>query len=130
MPTGLTRDAGWQIGVSRTLPHPPAAVWDFLTGPAGLAHWLGPGATLPTEVGARYATDGDGPSGELRGYRPGERVRLTADDTTVQFTLRPAREGAATSLTFHQERLPDAAARERQRAHWKAVLAGVAEALG
>jgi hypothetical protein len=35
MPTGLTKDAGWQIGVSRTLPDPPSPVWDFISGPEG-----------------------------------------------------------------------------------------------
>lgn len=37
MPTGLTRDAGWEIGVSKTLPRPPAEVWDFIASPAGVA---------------------------------------------------------------------------------------------
>ena len=41
MPTGLTKDAGWEIGVSR----PPDAevddVWSLLTSVAGLAVWLG-----------------------------------------------------------------------------------------
>ena len=30
-PVGLTRDAGWEIGVSRTVPFPIDDVWDFLT---------------------------------------------------------------------------------------------------
>ena len=42
-PTGLTKDAGWQVGVSRTLPIDVGAAWDYLLSPAGLAHWLGDG---------------------------------------------------------------------------------------
>ncbi|MEU0158601.1 hypothetical protein ABZ154_07070 [Streptomyces sp. NPDC006261] len=41
MPTGLTQDAGWEIGVSRTIQQPPQAVWEFITGPEGVALWLG-----------------------------------------------------------------------------------------
>ncbi|MFD8664209.1 hypothetical protein ACFV1U_02255 [Streptomyces microflavus] len=54
MPTGLTQDAGWEIGVSRTIHRPPQAVWEFITGPEGAALWLGVEGPLPTEKGAPY----------------------------------------------------------------------------
>lgn len=127
MPTGLTKDAGWQIGVSRTLPHPRAAVWDYLTGPAGIAEWLGSGADLPPEPGAAYRT-GAGEAGEIRGYRPGTRIRLTHGTTTVQVTLTAATANT-TVLRFHQERMSSAAEREQQRTHWHRVMDRVAAAL-
>lgn len=49
---GKTKDAGWEIGVSRTLPHEPEALWDFVTGAEGLPLWLGSGVALPHERGA------------------------------------------------------------------------------
>lgn len=127
MPTGLTAHAGWQIGVSRTLPHPPDIVWDHLTDPAGPARWLGPGTTLTFAPGARYRTDA-GVTGEIRGYRPGERIRLTYGPTTVQVTLTPA-AGHRTRVRFHQERMSSAAQREQQRAHWQQVMEELAAAL-
>ncbi|MEU8524402.1 MULTISPECIES: SRPBCC domain-containing protein [Streptomyces] len=127
MPTGLTRDAGWEIGVSRTFPLPPSAVWDFVVSPEGVALWLGPGVVLPTEKGETYET-ADGVTGELRGYRPGDRVRLTYGPTTVQVAVSATGEGRAV-LRFHQERMADEAERERQRAHWRAVMAEVARTL-
>ncbi|PRH81026.1 activator of HSP90 ATPase 1 family protein [Streptomyces solincola] len=127
MPTGLTRDAGWQIGVSRTLPLPVGTVWDFLAGERGAALWLGTADPLPTERGAPYRT-ADGIAGEVRGYRVGDRIRVTHGDTTIQVALAPA--GAdRTAVTFHEERLPDAAARERRRAHWQRVMDEVAAEL-
>ncbi|MDT0346713.1 SRPBCC family protein [Streptomyces litchfieldiae] len=129
MPTGLTKDAGWQIGVSRTLPHPPAVVWEFISGPEGLALWLGPGAELTPERGAPWRT-ADGTAGEVHGYRPGDRIRVTVGSTTVQVALRPAGDGGRAMLRFHQERMASAAERERQRAHWQRVLDAVAGALG
>lgn len=125
-PTGLTRDAGWEIGVSRTFPVPVEDAWDVVVDGPGLPLWLGAGAVLPDELGAAYRTD-DGAEGELRSLRPLDRVRLTYQPpgrsgrpTTVQVAVRPAATGA--SVRFHQEHLADADERERQRAHWSAAL--------
>ncbi|SPF03058.1 activator of Hsp90 ATPase 1 family protein [Streptomyces sp. MA5143a] len=109
--TGLTQDAGWEIGVSRTLAQPPDTVWEFISGPRGLALWLGAGARLTPERGAPYTTDA-GIGGEVRGYRPRERIRVTYGDTTVQVTVSAA-----------------AGERERRREHWRRVLDRVADAL-
>ena len=133
-PTGLTRDAGWEIGVSRTFPVSPEEAWDVVVDGPGLALWLGPGATVPDEVGGPYRTD-DGAEGELRSLRPLDRIRLTwqpagreGRPTTVQVVVRPAATGA--SVRFHQEHLADADERERQRAHWRAALDRLGGLLG
>lgn len=133
-PTGMTRDVGWQIGVSRTFPVPLDEAWDVVVDGPGLARWLGDGATLPDEVGAPYRTD-DGTEGELRSLRPGERLRLTwqpagraGRPTTVQVVVVSSASG--TSVRFHQEHLADAEERERQRAHWSAALDRLAPLLG
>ncbi|WP_434594872.1 SRPBCC family protein [Streptomyces sp. A5-4] len=131
MPTGPTQDAGWEIGVSRTLPHPPSAVWEFVASPEGVVLWLGAGAELTPEKGAAYRTD-EGMTGEVRGYRPNDRIRLTHGATTVQVTVSGAASGAGEKavLRFHQEQLASAGEREAAREHWRAVLDTVAAALG
>ncbi|MFB8209385.1 SRPBCC domain-containing protein [Streptomyces sp. NPDC056010] len=128
MPTGLTRDTGWQIGVSRTLPHPPSVVWDFISGPEGLALWLGSDTELTPERGAPYRTAA-GVTGEVRGYRPADRIRVTHGTTTLQVAMTPAADGARTMLRFHQEHLASAEERERQRTHWQRVMDQVEAAL-
>ncbi|WP_410672611.1 SRPBCC family protein [Amycolatopsis sp. cmx-4-68] len=131
-PVGKTAEAGWNIGVSRTLPYPAATVWDFLVGGEGVAIWLGPGVELPREAGAAYET-ADGTAGEIRSFVEGDRVRLTwrprdwDHDSTVQ--VRLSGSGAKTTLRFHQEWLSGAAERERQRAYWQDVIERVAAAL-
>lgn len=125
--TGLTKDAGWEVGVSRTLPQSPDAVWEFISGPRGLELWLGAGARLTPERGAAYETD-EGATGEVRGYRPGDRIRVTYGDTTVQVAVSAA-GGGRTVLVFHQERMASTEERERQRAHWRLVMDQVADAL-
>jgi uncharacterized protein YndB with AHSA1/START domain len=125
--TGLTKDAGWQVGVSRTLRQSPATVWEFISGPGGLALWLGAGARLTPERGSGYETDA-GATGEVRGYRPGDRIRVTYGDTTVQVAVSAA-GGGRSVLVFHQERMAGPEERERQRAHWRRVMEQVVEAL-
>ncbi|MGW6914769.1 SRPBCC family protein [Kitasatospora sp. NPDC054939] len=131
-PVGLTRDAGFEIGVSRTLPHPPQAVWDLLTSTEGAALWLGPGAHLATAVGEPVGA-ADGATGELRSRHEGSRIRLTwqpagrTAPTTVQMTVTPS--GGRTVLRFHQERLADPEERARQREHWRAAMDAVAAEL-
>jgi uncharacterized protein YndB with AHSA1/START domain len=129
---GETAGAGWNIGVSRTLPYAAATVWDFLVSGEGVAIWLGPGVELPREAGAAYET-ADGTAGEIRSFVAGDRVRLTwrpagwDHDTTVQ--VRLSGSGAKTTLRFHQEWLSGAEERERQRAYWQDVTERVVAAL-
>ncbi len=132
MPTGKTKDAGWQIGVSRTIAHPIDAVWDLLTRDEGIAIWLGRGARLGAGKGASYETD-DGTRGEVRSFHHHDRVRLTWQpaswdhDSTVQVAVQG--KGDRTLIRFHQERLADATEREQQRRHWSAVLDEIEDAL-
>jgi uncharacterized protein YndB with AHSA1/START domain len=119
---GRTRDAGWQIGVSKTIDRPAEEVWAFVTSPAGIGIWLGEGVTVLPERGAGYETTA-GVRGETRSFRELDRVRLTwqppdwTHDTTVQLAVSSAGAGRA-MLRVHQERLADAAEREQQRRHW------------
>jgi uncharacterized protein YndB with AHSA1/START domain len=130
---GQTKDAGFQIGVSQTIPFPVATVWEFLAGPVGQSVWLGPGAALTAEKGAPYRTE-SGISGEVRSFTDLDRIRLTwrppgwDHETTVQVTVRPA-AGDRTALRFHQERLSGPDERAAQRAYWQGVLKSVTDAL-
>ncbi|MFB6722606.1 SRPBCC domain-containing protein [Kribbella sp. NPDC056345] len=130
MATGQTKDAGWNIGVSKTLPYPVSDVWDFVISPAGVTLWLGKGAELAD--GAAYKT-ADGTVGEVRSLHENDRVRLTwqphdwSHESTVQVAVSAA--GSKTVLRFHQERLADADERERQRTHWQQVMAAMIEGL-
>jgi uncharacterized protein YndB with AHSA1/START domain len=130
---GRTRDAGWQVGVSKTIDQPVADVWTFITSPAGIAIWLGEGVTVRPERGADYETAA-GVRGETRSFHELDRIRLTwqppdwAHDTTLQLVVTSAGEGRA-RLTVHQERLAGAAEREQQRRHWQGVVNAIAAAL-
>lgn len=132
MPTGKTKDAGWQIGVSTTLHHRLADVWSLLSSAAGISIWLGEDVALTGETGERYETAA-GVVGEIRSFHLENRIRLTWQppdwdhDTTVQLAIRA--DGDRTKLTLHQERLANAGERERQRTHWTQVAAKLTAAL-
>ncbi|MBP2320241.1 uncharacterized protein YndB with AHSA1/START domain [Kibdelosporangium banguiense] len=127
---GQTKDVGFNIGVSRTLPFPPEVVWAAIMSPAGVALWLGKGATLVK--GERYET-ADGTVGEVRSLHELDRIRLTWQrrdwdhETTVQIAL--STRGAKTVLNFHQERMTGPEERARQRDHWRGVMNEVVDLL-
>ncbi|HEU4948993.1 MAG TPA: SRPBCC domain-containing protein [Kribbella sp.] len=129
---GQTKDAGFEIGVSKTIPYAINRVWNLLTSAEGLAVWLGPGARLDLRKGSTYQT-ADGTTGEVRSIHEHDRIRLTwrpsdwSHDTTVQVAIRAS--GDKTLLRVHQEWLADADERTRQRTHWQNVLGALIERL-
>ncbi len=123
-PTGLTKDVGWQIGVSRTIAVDLDAAWDYLMAAEGIERWLGSGVEPPLTKGRTYRTD-DGTTGEVRSVRDRDRVRLTWQPVdrprpaTVQIALKQSATGCA--FRFHTERLTSSDDREAMRAHWRRV---------
>lgn len=122
-PVGLTRDAGWELGVRRTLPVPFDSAWTLLV-EEWLPRWLGVDS-VPQLVGAPLH-QGRRDVGRVTGVHVGSRVRVrwdqpdAADETVLQVTLLPAASG--TTVAIHQERLASADERERLIAHWTRAL--------
>lgn len=133
---GQTADAGFQVGVQKTVPTSPRAVWEVLTSQPEL--WLGEGLSGDLAEGVQYRVAGGsgspGASGEVRVVRPGERLRMTwqpegwAAPATLQLTL-VASGPDRTAVRVHLEKLPDAGARETMRSRWRQALARVAAAV-
>ncbi|HEX9938106.1 MAG TPA: SRPBCC domain-containing protein [Longimicrobium sp.] len=122
---GKTRDTGWQIGLRRTLPVGVADAWRAVTSPQGVRAWLGDGAHVQFEPGSDYAL-ADGSTGTVRVVQPESHLRLTwhpdgwPRPSTIQVRVLPA--GERTTIAFHQEHMPDAAARQERRAHFAAAM--------
>ncbi|MBX3099325.1 MAG: SRPBCC domain-containing protein [Salinibacterium sp.] len=125
--TGLTKDAGWEVGVRTTVAAQPAVVWGFLVG-EGLPLWLGEISSLPVEPGASFVT-ADGVRGSIRSYQDGQRVRVGwqpedwPHDTTLQLTVKEVATG--TTVALHHERLADRDERRMMLGHWKNVIAAI-----
>jgi activator of HSP90 ATPase len=123
--TGLTRDAGYQIGVRRTVQVPHERVWNFVFSTPGLNIWLGPTAGIEFEPKRTYRL-GDGAIGEVRVFKPGSHARLTWQpgnyprSSTIQ--VRIIKREDKTTIAFHQERLPSSDERSLRRDHFKKAI--------
>jgi uncharacterized protein YndB with AHSA1/START domain len=128
--TGLTKATGYQVGARRSLPIKLEAAWELLISPAGVVLWLGEPEALRWEPGAPYRL-ADGTTGVIRVFKPNSHVRLTwqppgwARPATIQVRVIPS--GDRTVFAFHQEHLPDAAARSERRARFKAALEALSQ---
>jgi uncharacterized protein YndB with AHSA1/START domain len=132
---GETADAGFQVGVQRTVAATAAEAWKLITCRPEL--WLGEGASVTFDVGERYAVPAGrgapGASGEVRVVRPAERLRMTWQPegwpapATLQLTLAETGPGR-TAIHVHLEKLSDAGARDAMRARWREALERVAAA--
>ncbi len=128
--TGLTKDAGWEVGVRETVQASLETAWQFLLG-EGLPIWLGE-TTLPHAKGEAYRT-ADGVRGEVKSYTENARVRLSwhpddwPHDTTLQLTVKEAATGG-TTIGIHHERLADREERRMMLGHWKNVASHLAAA--
>jgi hypothetical protein len=104
-PTGKTKDAGWEVGVRKTVDAPLDTVWAFLLA-----------SGLP-----------------ILSYTEGLRVRLTWQpgewnhDSTLQLTVKEAEHG--TTIAFHQERLSGREERKIMLGHWKDVVQQLDDAI-
>lgn len=122
---GQTEEAGFDIGVQKTIDAPPMEVWKMLFSPKGLAAWLGKAKSIPLEAGSEYKTQ-DGTSGQIRTLHAASKIRLTwkpktwKNSSTLQIYVLPS--GKKTSLRFHQEKLTDSKTREAMRKRWTRAL--------
>ena len=131
-PVGKTKDAGWQIGVRRTLPISPESACELITSPAGVARGLSADPGLKLSKGETYELP-DGTSGEVRVLVPDSHLRLTwhppgwPRPSTIQVRVIP--KGEKSVIAFHQEHLPDSRARQKRRDFFSAALDELKESI-
>jgi len=126
IPVGVTKDAGVQIGVRRTIPGDPEWLWHFLLSPQGLSLWIGNDAAFTAEKGFTFRSR-NGVTGKLTVVQPFKKLRMTwqrlewEKASRLQITLLPAKNGK-TTVAIHQEMLEDVYIRELMRRHWSETL--------
>ncbi len=131
-PVGQTRDAGFQVGLRKTIPCTFRPAWRLITSPAGLAIWSGGGRVREWVRGAviKYP---DGTAGEVRVYKPDSHIRLTCQPPGWErpsiIQVRVIDRGDRTVLAFHQEHIPDAENRENRRVFFEAAMAELEQRL-
>jgi uncharacterized protein YndB with AHSA1/START domain len=127
-PVGLTKDVGYEFGLRKTFPINLQDAWQYMTSAAGVRVWLGEMDGFRLEKGATYSTP-TGESGVVRVVNPEVNIRLTwqpvgwEKPSTIQ--VRTISAGLKTTISFHQENLPDENAREQMRSRWEKVMAAI-----
>jgi uncharacterized protein YndB with AHSA1/START domain len=124
-PIGQTKTVGFQVGVRRTLPISQEKAWELVASAEGLRLWLGVSTSFILEPCEKYYTKIG--SGELRIVKPLEQLRLTwkkeewQKPSTIQIRIIP-KDSNKTTISFHQENLPNQNVREEMKVYWENVL--------
>jgi uncharacterized protein YndB with AHSA1/START domain len=125
-PVGVTKDAGVQIGVRKTLAATKEQLWDFLISPRGLSLWIGTVSHFQPQKGFEFAS-AEGVVGKLTVVQPFRKLRMTWKrpewdrPSRLQIGLLPTNTGK-TTVAFHQEMLEDVYIRELMRRFWEETL--------
>ncbi|RIE02955.1 SRPBCC domain-containing protein [Cohnella faecalis] len=126
IPVGVTKDAGVQIGVRKTIVATKEQVWNFLASPKGLSLWIGDVPSLRLQVGHEYESK-EGVSGKITVVIPYHKLRMTwkrpewDKPSRLQiYTL--AAKSEKTTVAIHQEMLDDVYMREVMRRYWEGML--------
>lgn len=128
---GLTKDVGWQFGLSRTFPYPQEDIWDFMFSDKGLNIWLGK-LENPLEIKKPYKTQ-NGIEGLVRVFKPYSHIRMNwkkrewENISTVQ--VRVIGDHAKSTISFHQEKLSDNRQREEMKLYWNEKMMEIENAL-
>ncbi|GAA0850898.1 hypothetical protein GCM10008915_65230 [Bifidobacterium pullorum subsp. gallinarum] len=126
VPVGVSKDAGVQIGVRKTMAMTKEQAWDFLTSPEGLALWIGDVPSIEFRVGHEYESK-EGVSGKITVVIPYHKLRLTwkrkawDNPSRLQIYVLSTNSGK-TTIAIHQEMLEDVYMREVMRRYWNEVL--------
>jgi len=105
---GLTKDAGWQFGVRKSIPVNASEVWDFLFSDNGTKLWL------------------KGADKEFSTYKDHSHIRTKwklkgwTNEATLQ--MRVLKNAGNTTIAFHLDKLLDEKQREETNNYWTKTL--------
>lgn len=133
--TGQTQDGRFQLGVTRTIPVSSRRLWSLLTSSAFVARLLrdkegseeGSWTDAQDERLASLDLDReDAISAHTTTFASGSHVRMrwtdpAWDDHSILQIRVTERSPDRSSVTFHQERLPSLASRDRLKERWRRV---------
>jgi hypothetical protein len=131
---GQTKGSGFQVGVNKTFPLALSVLWDKLVSGPGVAYILGEdfGKTHGQQLQADSAgITGGGITYQVTTFVPYSHLRMRWqfpgwDRYSILQVRVTKKSEEKTILTFHQEKLQDAAAREKMKEYWKTRIAKIA----
>jgi hypothetical protein len=130
-PVGLTKDVGWQFGISKTFYHSQSFLWDFMFSDQGLKIWLG--ETEEELENKKSFRTKEGIEGFIRVFNPYSHIRMNwkkpewENMSTVQVRVMGDEKKAI--ISFHQEKMTSSAQREEMRAYWNRKMDEISKTL-
>ena len=130
--TGQSKDADYQILVSKTYAISLHDAWNFLFSTDGIKLWLGYKGVPIWRKGKEYTTR-TGTYLCIRVYNELSHARLTykrkdwENTSTLQMRIMASKTG--TTISIQQEKLADDGQREEMSLHWEKVLTKIAAGL-
>jgi hypothetical protein len=130
-PVGLTKDAGWQFGLSKTFPYSQKYLWDFMFSDKGLPIWLGE-LNEELNINKAYKTK-EGIEGFVRIFTPYSHIRMNWkkknwENTSIVQVRVIGNEKKAT-ISFHQDHLSDNNQREEMKLYWNKKMIEIKNAI-
>ena len=113
--TGQTEDGRFQIGVNKTVSASKDALWDYLCSEDGLSLLCNEGAEAEITTSKSNSH-----------FRMRWRMPAWSSHSILQVRVTDKGKGK-TTLSFHQEKLPDAKARESMRERWRTTSERIAQ---
>jgi len=130
-PVGVTKDAGVQIGVRKTIAAEPERVWRFMLSAGGLKLWIGSVPEFRLEKGFEFES-AEGVTGKLTVVQPLHKLRMAwkrpewERPSRLQISFLSAGQGK-TTVAVHQEMLEDVYIREMMRRFREETLGRIRE---
>jgi hypothetical protein len=112
---GLTKDAGWQFGVRRSVSLNKNEVWDFLFSEKGINLWL-KGADKEFSTFKNHSH-----------IRTKWKLKEWTNKATLQMRVLSNKD--KTTIAFHIDELLDESQREATKAYWEQIINKLREKL-
>ncbi|RPI44950.1 MAG: ATPase [Bacteroidetes bacterium] len=129
--TGQTQDAGFQVGVRKTVPGKFQDIWDFLFSDRGLSLWLGPIDPDDLVIRKEFSL-GNSVTVKITVFEPYSHLRMSWKKNdwpnSSRLQLRVMASGDEKSvIAFHQEMLTGPEQREEMKDYWDNILSRLGE---
>lgn len=107
---GLTKDAGWQFGIRKTLPANLETLWNVFFSDRVLSYW------------SEGVDQGFSTFNKYSHIRTKWRHKDFTEDANLQIRFIPSKNQDKTTISFHVDKLKNENQREVTRAYWSKVI--------
>ena len=107
---GLTKDAGWQFGIRKTLPANLETLWNVFFSDRGLSYW------------SEGVDQGFSTFNKYSHIRTKWRHKDFTEQANLQIRFIPSTNQDKTTISFHVDKLKNESQREETRPYWSKVI--------